>query len=278
MKKHLKRVVYGLSTILGIRRYGFFIPYRYARSTVSSVGHYAWIRDEFVRRCESEFIDILQDIKSFEGELASLTGPPPVPRWNQDWFPGLDAAVAYALVRTRRPGKILEIGSGHSTRFLMRAVRDEGLGTRMTCVDPAPRADIGGLGVDLLRNPVQTVPVESLPQLESGDFLFVDSSHIAMSGGDVDWILNVLIQGLPVGVYVHFHDIFLPDTYPESWAWRNYNEQIVVAALLAGKRLKPIFSSHFVRTHRPDLVESNGLGWISLVAGAIESSLWLETV
>lgn len=259
-------------------RYGFFIPYRYAGSTCPDSRHYSWLQDEFSRVSEGAFGEILRDIASLEQDLSPLSGPPPIPRWNQDWFPGLDAAAAYSLVRKKRPARILEIGSGHSTRFLMRAIRDGGLATRMTCIDPEPRADITGLDVDLVRKPVQSVSFETLPRLGPGDFLFVDSSHIAMPGGDVDWILNMLIPVLPAGVLVHFHDIFLPDVYPDSWAWRNYNEQIVVAALLAGKRFKPIFSSHFVRNHRPDLIEANGLGWLSLVAGAIESSLWLEAV
>ena len=277
MKKTLKRIAYGLSTVLGLGRYGFFIPYRYAGSTVADEQHYAWILADFSRRGEESYVKILEDIKSFEDDIAPLAGPPPVPRWDQDWFPGLDAAAAYALVRTKRPGRILEIGSGHSTRFMMRAIQDAGLATKMTCVDPEPRADISALDVELLRKPAQHVPIDLLPRLESGDFLFVDSSHIAMPGGDIDWIVNVLLPGLPTGVFVHFHDVFLPDAYPESWSWRNYNEQIVVAALMAGNRFQPVFSTHFIRNHRPDLVESRGLGWISLVPGAIESSLWLET-
>lgn len=268
---------YGISTVLGLRQYGFFLPYRYAGSTSPNSRHYNWVRDDFSGCREDGFIEILRDIKSFEKDLTPLTGPPPEPRWNQDWFPGLDAAAAYALVRTRRPARILEIGSGHSTRFMMRAIRDEGLVASMTCVDPEPRADLDRLDVDLLRTPVQHVSIGDLPRLETGDFLFVDSSHLAMPGGDLDWIVNVLLPRLPAGVCVHFHDIFLPDAYPESWAWRNYNEQIVVAALLTGKRFVPIFSSHYLRNHRPELIESNGLDWISLVPGAIESSLWLET-
>ena len=53
--------------------------------------------------------------------------PPPEPRWDQDWFPRLDAAALYVFVREARPRGIVEIGSGHSTRFMARAVRDGGL-------------------------------------------------------------------------------------------------------------------------------------------------------
>jgi hypothetical protein len=272
----LKSIYYGIRTILGWGRYGYFIPYRYAGSVPQISHHYQWILDAFSHRAIERFEQILRDISNYRGELESIGGEPPAPRWNQNWFPGLDAAATYALIRETRPRRILEIGSGHSTRFMMRAVRDGGLTTEITCVDPAPRANLEGLDLDLRLSAVQNIDPVSLPRLESGDILFVDSSHIAMPGSDVDWILNRLITGLPKGVLVHFHDIFLPDPYPESWEWRGYNEQIVVAALMAGGRAIPVFSSQFVRHHRSDLIDSLDLNWIRRVGGAIESSLWLE--
>ena len=41
-----------------------------------------------------------------------------------------------------RPRRILEVGSGHSTRFLAQAVADGGLDCAITCIDPQPRADL----------------------------------------------------------------------------------------------------------------------------------------
>ena len=48
------------------------------------------------------------------------------------------------MVRSLRPRRIVEVGSGHSTRFLARAVADGGLDTRITAIDPRPRASIRG--------------------------------------------------------------------------------------------------------------------------------------
>jgi len=64
------------------------------------------------------------------------------PRFNQDWFPGLDGAMAYTLVRYFKPAKIVEVGSGHSTRFLAQAINDGGLRTQLYSVAPQPRADV----------------------------------------------------------------------------------------------------------------------------------------
>ena len=238
---------------------------------------YPWIRDQFADLCEARFKIVLTRISAYRANLENIVGSPPSPRFSQDWFPGLDAAAAYAIVRDTKPSRIIEIGSGHSTRFMLRAKQDEGISTEITCIDPAPRADLSGLDLDLRRVPLQQMEPGSLPALSAGDILFIDSSHIAMPGSDVDWIMRYLIPALPPGVLVHVHDIFLPDPYPPSWQWRGYNEQLIVLALLAGGRVDPLFSSRFVREHRQDLLDSLDLGWISLVKGAIESSIWLET-
>jgi hypothetical protein len=72
---------------------------------------------------------------------------------------------------------------------------------------------------------------------------------------------------------VHFHDIFLPDPYPEPWAWRAYNEQQAIAPLLQGPAYECLFASHYVRTRLPDR--------LAILAdlpppAAPESSLWLQ--
>jgi hypothetical protein len=196
--------------------------------------------------------------------------PPPAPRWNQDWFPRLDAAAAYAMVRELRPRRIVEVGSGHSTRFMARAVADGGLDTRITAIDPRPRAVIEGLKVDWVRNPVQSM--NSFPVLEANDILFIDSSHQMKPGSDVDFLVNRVIPALPKGTRVHFHDIFLPDDYPADWAWRRYSEQQEVASLVEKKLLSVEFSSHATIKQEP---LEGVLARLPLMPGALESSLWL---
>jgi hypothetical protein len=217
------------------------------------------------------FFAVLDCIEKYGQDLAAIgEDAPPAPRWDQDWFPRLDAAAAYALVRSIAPRRIVEVGSGHSTRFLARAVADGGLATRITAIDPEPRARIAGLDVDFLKKPVQEVEIA----LQPGDILFIDSSHQVRAGNDLDFLLNRVVPKLPAGVRLHFHDIFLPDDYPEQWAWRKYNEQAAVSALLhAGCRVD--FSSHWVVSRRADLLRRGVLARLPLVDGALESSLWL---
>jgi predicted O-methyltransferase YrrM len=193
---------------------------------------------------------------------------PPAPRWDQDWFPRLDAAAAYAIVRMTRPRRIVEVGSGHSTRFLARAAADGALDTEITSIDPQPRAPIPAV-VHWVQKPVQACPLALFESLAPNDILFIDSSHQVKPGSDVQFLLDEALPRLASGVRVHFHDIFLPDDYPPQWAWRRYNEQQALAGLLADS-YELDFSSH--QTPRP---LSGVLARLALVPGAHESSVWL---
>ena len=223
-------------------------------------------------------MNVLSRIEEYQADLEAIGAePPPQPRWDQDWFPRLDAAAAYAMVRSTRPRRIVEVGSGHSTRFLARAVADGGLDTRITAIDPRPRAAIRGLAVEWLQTHVETLDRGRFAQLGENDILFIDSSHQLKPGSDVEFLMNEVIPRLPAGARVHFHDIFLPDDYPGQWAWRRYNEQSAVASLIEKDLLKVDFSSHAVVSRSPSKI-SGVLARLQLVPGAVESSLWLTKI
>lgn len=189
--------------------------------------------------------------------------------------PRLDAAVAYTLVRKLAPRLIVEVGSGHSTRFMARAIADGGLETELVTIDPAPRATIEALPVTLVRGTLQQADPELFGRLQSGDMLCVDSSHILMPGTDVDIAVNDILPSLPSGVIVFFHDIFLPDAYPPDWAWRGYNEQNGVGALLQAG-YEPLFASRYAVTRMAEDLAATVVARLPLVAGAWESGLWLR--
>jgi len=216
---------------------------------------------------------LLRLIEQYAAALDAIgTEPPPAPRWNQDWFPRLDAAAAYAMVRSTRPKRIVEVGSGHSTRFLARAVADGALDTEIIAIDPQPRATLAGLDIEWIATPVQRVA--AFPALAANDILFIDSSHQLKPGSDVEFLLNAVLPLLPAGVRVHFHDIFLPDDYPAHWGWRRYNEQAAVAALIERNILAVQFASHATVTRQPEAL-TGVLARLPLLPGAVESSLWL---
>lgn len=262
----------GLATLFG-RPAGFFIPYRHA-AACRPLAYPALARTFEAAR--PGFAALLKEAGSLMDELAALEGPPPRPRWRQDWFPRLDGAIAYTIVRKWRPGRIIEIGSGHSTRFMAEALAQSGHGGSLTCIDPGPRATLDGLPLRHERRLLSEDDLPLIAGLGAGDVLFVDSSHVAMPGSDVDLLLNRALPDLRAGVLVHIHDILLPDPYPQQWAWRGYNEQLLVAALLQGGSIEPVFSSHWAATRMAAEVAESGLAALPLPEGALETSLWLR--
>ena len=276
MRTQLRLGAFGLLTVLGLKKRGFFIPYRYADQLPGAGERPPY--ESFERlfaAAKPTFAGVLDSMDRNADALAAIgQAPPPEPRWNQDWFPRLDAAAAYVLVRETRPRRIVEVGSGHSTRFMARAIRDGGLATQVSAIDPAPRADIEGLDATMLRRTVQAAGLGPFEALQAGDILFIDSSHILMPGTDVDFLFNRVLPTLPAGVLLHIHDVFLPDEYPADWDWRGYNEQLGVAALIQGG-FDLIWSSHYAVTRMADQVAASAAGRLELKTGAREASLWL---
>ena len=219
------------------------------------------------------FAEFLTIIDRYAPDFARIgENRPPQPRWDQVWFPRLDACAAYTMVRGSAPKRIVEIGAGHSTRFLARAIHDGEFATRHTVIDPEPRATIAGLDVDWIAKPVQEV---DLPTLAAGDILFIDSSHVRAPESDVDHLIARVLPALPTGVRIHFHDIFLPDPYPNIWANRHYNEQDAIEHLLTDEAYEIEFASRYVATRMADALAGTGIAHLPLSDGAFENSLWL---
>jgi hypothetical protein len=265
-----RRLALGLPTVLGLKPRGWFIPHRYAPLLPAPGAQppYPVIERLFERHMPA-FVEVLDAVDRHAGALEGLAR-----LFDQSWFPSLDAAVAYSMLREHKPRRIVEVGSGHSTRVLARALG--GLG-EIVAIDPAPRADIVDLpGVQLVPSTLQTVSFESFAALEAGDVLFVDSSHILMPGSDVDILLNRVLPLLPRGVLVHIHDIFLPFDYPAIWGWRAYNEQQGVALLLGTGAYLPLFSSIWAERRLAERLAQSIVARLPHPPDSISASLWLE--
>jgi methyltransferase family protein len=274
-----RRLALGLPTILGLARRGFFIPYRYAETVApgGAANLYPAVTTLFADYADI-FGEALAVLAGYGDDFQRIHASPAegAPRFDQDWFPRLDAAMAYALVRRFQPRRIVEVGSGHSTRFVARAVADGGLATTITAIDPAPRAEIAKLPITLLREAVPHCGPAPFEALRPGDLLMIDSSHILMPGTDVDFLLSSVLPRLEPGTLVHIHDMLLPDDYPAEWAWRGYNEQSGVAALLGSGAWQPLFSSHWAVTRMAPALAKSAVAALPLLPGARETGLWLE--
>jgi len=265
-----RRLALGLPTVLSLTPRGWFIPHRYAPQLPPPGAQppYPAIEALFDSR-KREFEAVLALVDAQETTLQGMRS-----LLDQAWFPSLDAAVAYALLRDRKPQHLIEVGSGHSTRVLAKALG--GLG-EIVAIDPAPRADIAGLpGVQVVPSTVQTATPALFDRLGRGDVLFIDSSHILMPGSDVDLVLNRVLPRLPSGVIVHIHDIFLPFDYPPVWGWRAYNEQQGVLPLMATGAYVPLFSSVWAERRLADRLAQSVVARLPMPQRALSTSLWLE--
>jgi predicted O-methyltransferase YrrM len=156
------------------------------------------------------------------------------------FFGWTDAQVWWGLLATRRPRRVIEIGSGWSTALVLDACELEELDTQVTAIEPYPDRlrSVMRPGderrVTLLERRVQDVPTTELADLAAGDVLFVDSTHVAKVGSDVVQLVLDVLPRLRPGVLVHIHDIAYPFQYPQEWVeeGRAWNEAYLVRAFL----------------------------------------------
>jgi len=155
-----------------------------------------------------------------------------------EFFGPVDAEVLYCMVRHHRPREVVEVGSGYSSlvaRMALDVNRPEP--GRLTCIDPSPRADVASAADVQVLEPVERAGGRPFSGLGAGDILFVDSSHVVETGGDLNFIFFEVLPSLPPGVLIHFHDICLPRDYLYDWVvteGRGYTEQYLLLAFLAG--------------------------------------------
>lgn len=207
------------------------------------------VRDWAGTRAGSRILEIIEStvpaqrklLREFAGyahsyERIERTGSPDgsEPYFQNRWFPGLDAITLYCLLVARNPQRYVEIGSGNSTKFARRAIRDFGLRTKIVSIDPEPRAGIDNLCDEIIRKRCEDVDQSVFFELGGDDLLFVDNSHRSFQGSDVTVFFTEILPVLDKALAFGIHDIFLPRDYPVDWIPRFYNEQYLLMAYLFG--------------------------------------------
>jgi hypothetical protein len=160
--------------------------------------------------------------------------------WNNFMFGVLDSSVYYTMIRHYEPSRVVEIGSGFSTLIATRAAR-KNLVTIVECIEPYPidffsSHLVGMKEIELTIDKVQNVDPIKFSSLIANDILFIDSSHVVKAGSDVEHLVFRVLPLLSTGVIVHFHDIYLPYSYPRSNIephLRFWNENYLLAAYFA---------------------------------------------
>lgn len=157
------------------------------------------------------------------------------PVYNNGFLPGLDIVTIYGMLAVYKPARYIEIGSGNSTKVARKAITDQGLNTKITSIDPMPRAEIDALSDTIIRQPLENLTDFScFDELQENDILFIDNSHRSFPNSDVTVCFLEILPRLKKGVIIHIHDIYLPYDYPQFMCDRFYNEQYLLACLLLG--------------------------------------------
>ncbi len=181
-------------------------------------------------------------------------------------YMAVDAHVYYSLVRHLKPKRIIEIGSGQSTRLALDAMAlnaKEGATGKITAVEPYPSDQLKQLAaegpLDLVQAKVQDLGLGLFESLQSGDILFIDSTHVLREGNDVQFEYLELLPRLADGVYVHVHDISLPRRYPKCYFEQGlyWNEQYLLQAFLAfNSKFEVIWAGNHLLLKYPEVVQA----------------------
>jgi hypothetical protein len=200
------------------------------------------------------------------------------PRWENDYWGGLDAVWQVRSLRARDPARYVEVGSGFSTLFARKAISDFGLRTRITSIDPSPRREVDAVCDEAIRTPLEDADLSVFESLRAGDIVFIDGSHVVgMNSDAVVFFLEVLPR-LPAGVLVGIDDVYLPWDYHPTWVARGYGEQYLLAAYLLGGAPDAIsFPGFLVAKALADDARLAGL-WnvVENRFGRLGSSFWFE--
>jgi predicted O-methyltransferase YrrM len=196
-------------------------------------------------------------------------------------FDAADASLLRGMLLHYRPNRITEIGSGFSTAVVLDVAERELPDLQITCVEPnAGRLQSRLRPGDeqrlrLLEQPLQDLDIDELAsRLQSGDFLFIDSTHVVKAGSDVLWLILRVLPALSPGVIIHIHDVHWPFEYPDDWIreGRDWNEVYFVHAFLAyNDHFRILLFGDWLAAEHPEFVTSQNRG----VSGG---SLWLEKV
>jgi predicted O-methyltransferase YrrM len=211
-----------------------------------------WARRLSLTGIESDLGRQIEDLErialpfqtEYNGNAAYRTGV------REGFGPGfgyIEAQVLHAMVRSFKPARIVEIGSGVSTACARAAAalnEREGRPCEIVCIEPFPSRPLRRLAeidptVRLIARPVQQIAQDVFTRLDQGDILFVDSSHTVKAGSDVNHIVFEILPLLRPGVLVHFHDITLPYDYQRdllSTFIHNNETSLVTAFLMFNQR------------------------------------------
>ncbi len=144
---------------------------------------------------EKEQLSLLKHLKPYAIDIdypIEQSDDPTKYFYGNDQFPVLDAEFLFTALCHFKPKTMIEVGSGFSS-LIVADVNKRLLNNKLdfSCIEPYPRQFLidGVEGIkDLITKKVEDVELQYFDRLESGDFLFIDSSHVSKAGSDVNYL------------------------------------------------------------------------------------------
>ncbi len=271
MKNLLKQTVLSMNRVTA--RLGVHVTPVHHYSSLPNIAELRNSMDEW--RYPSELPGILVDLDAQAENLKTMVAPfEPEFRGNamykravaEQYGPGygpIEAQALHGFLRHNKPRHIIEVGSGVSTFCTLEAIsknRDEtGEKCSMMCIEPYPYDWLkGSPDVTLMPQRVQAVDVSVYNQLESGDLLFIDSSHTVKPGSDVNHIILEVFPRLKPGVFVHVHDIYFPYDFNRTTlnTFLHWSETSLLRAfLIQNDHVEIVFSLSHLFYERQDVMK-----------------------
>lgn len=162
-------------------------------------------------------------------------------QYENDYYSYSDGIILHTILRHFKPKRIIEIGSGFSSAVMLDT-NEFFFNNQMelTFIEPYTErlyslmTELDKKQSTVIQSDVQLMPIDVFQELQEGDILFIDSSHVVKTGSDVNYILFEILPALKSGVLIHFHDIAYPFEYPKDWVYggRNWNESYFLRAFL----------------------------------------------
>lgn len=150
-----------------------------------------------------------------------------------------DAIILYSILRHLKPKKLIEVGSGYSYCITLDT-NELLLENKISCkfIEPYPnllkKLNKRKSPNRYYRKKLQDVSIEVFEELESGDVLFIDSTHASKCNSDVNYIILNILPKFKSGVIICFHDIFYLFKYPKTWIYSGmyWNESYLLRLFL----------------------------------------------
>lgn len=257
----------GISRFIASRTFHFFE--RYLNIHITPVDYYSPIPN--VSKLDPKVFEKVFDDTGMDWNVAGQAEllNKIFPKYSGEYKPepneGLslaDAFILYAMIREKKPKVMMEVGSGESTMISLRALkknREEGVASMFYAIEPYPKdylRRISDEGFKLIDKKLEEIEIDFFSQ---ADLIFIDSSHVAKIGSDVNYEILEIVPKLKKDAVVHWHDIMLPMNYWKEWTHEGtkfWNESYMLHAfMLFNDTYKVLWASRYMQLNHADVMK-----------------------